>query len=719
MTPEERVERLQEQVARLSITQQQLIDTRDRLDREIARFTNMQSYVLQAMRDPDPASFAEATVEAACEIFEVEVCVLWLTDDTGEPLSHPWRGVGVELAALKPSDLTRVVGDPRVFPVGAAILDQGGRLGDHHLRQVVVAPCRGPYGNVLAWIVGGIQQSAAFHRPIRQEQAGAFTVFANQVGALLQNRRDQATIVEQVRQLGVEQEQLTLALEGSNAGLWDWDRTTDRVYYSPRWLEMIGYKPGEVDSSFDTWQSRVHPDDLDETMAKVQSYLDGEHEHYRAVHRLRHRDGHYVWILALGRGVRNGSDGPERLVGIHVDVTEQRAAAEAAESANRAKSLFLAKMSHEIRTPMNGVLGMIRLLRDGPLTGDQREWAQLAEESAWSLLGLLDDALDLSRIETGDSPEVAGPFSPGHELSAAARVAGEPAEAKGVTVGIDVSPTLPDILVGDGRRLRQVVTNLVANAGRFTQVGRIGVAIGGHLEGEKGSQRFLLTIDVRDTGIGIAPEHQARIFDPFSQADDSTTRVYGGSGLGLAICREIVVDAGGTISVSSDVGEGATFHVEVPLDLPGDDRAEGQPSGPVTTWVPEPGTRALLVDDHPVNRRLGEALLQRLGFTVTTAQDGAEALTEITSGGFDLAFMDVSMPVMDGHEATRRARVWEQESGAERLPIIALTANVMPDERAACTAAGMDDYLAKPFTLDDLRDVAARWLRARTSTSGR
>lgn len=706
---QERIERLQEQLARLSITQQQLIEARDRLDSELERLSGMQAYSVEVVSDPDPGQFADATVEAVCAIFQLEVAVLWLVNDEQRPLDKPWRQLAPDDAGeidLTAADLTRVVGDLRSFGHRAMVMDSGGRLGPLFMKQMVVAPCPGPTGQVLAWLIGGVRAGqTTFHPPLRQEHGTAFTVFATQVGALLQNRKDQATILDQVEQLRVERQQLSLALEGSAAGLWDWDLQTDRVYYSPRWKQMIGYRPDELDSALDTWEQRVHPDDLPVTKEAIQRCLTGEDDQYRNEHRLRHRDGHFVWILTLGRVIHDDAGRAIRMVGIHVDITEQRAVAERAEAANRAKSAFLAAMSHEIRTPMNGVLGMLRLLRETGLVAEQEEYAQLAEESALSLMGLLDDVLDLSRIESGTVIPDSSPFDPAHELTTAALLSREAAEAKGLQLQITVSPDVPALLLGDARRIRQVVTNLVSNAVKFTATGHVAVSCGGQAVGED----FELTVAVSDTGVGVAPEHQEKIFEPFGQADDSISRRFGGSGLGLAICRELVEQMGGRLTLDSEVGSGSTFHVRIPLPVA---QAVTGPQGAEHDdgWQVAPGTVALLVEDNAVNRRLAQVMLERIGFAVETAVDGRSGVDRVKQGGVSIVFMDVHMPVLDGHAATRQLRDWEAAEGNGRLPIVALTADAMPEERVACHEAGMDDYVVKPVTSAALRESARRWL---------
>lgn len=440
---------------------------------------------------------------------------------------------------------------------------------------------------------------------------------------------------------------------------------------------------------------------------------------------MRRRDGSTFLARLLAKAVDPAHPSRGGTIWIIEDITERRRvenqlaqAMDEAQAANRAKSAFLANTSHEIRTPLNGLLGLGRLAQQPDISDAQRrEYLNQMMDSAESLSGLISDILDLSKIEAGRLTLESQPFSL-RELLASMRLAYLTlAQARGLSLSVDIDEALPGWVFGDPLRTRQILSNYLTNALKFTEQGGITVSVKALSVNALGSAGEWVRIEVRDSGPGIAPEQQARLFKPFTQADESTTRRFGGTGLGLSICRELATLMGGEVGVISAVGEGATFWAELPLPAAPAPAAH-QPREPRAAGAGHDalhGRRVLIAEDHPVNMLIAVAQLEQWGMEVAQASDGRQAIEAVLAAAsvgkpFDVVLMDVQMPVMGGHDATRELR---KHFSADELPIVALTAAALVSERDDALAAGMNDFLTKPIDLVKLHATLLR-LMSRT-----
>ena len=663
--------------------------------------------------------------------------------------------------------------------------------------------------------------------------------------------------------LATERERLSNIITATRAGTWEWNVQTDALVVNARWADIIGYALPELNPvTAATWIQHTHPDDLAKAEALIAEHIESGLGYYGCEIRMRHRDGHWVWIQDRGKVTSWTADGkPEWMSGTHMDISLRiNAAAEAArttamlqsvldassevafittgldrtitlfntgaermlgyaaaevvglhdttlfldpqelaqrsakiaiesdhtvsatdvvidesmlgkktewtyirkdgsklmvsqvvtpltdangvrsgylgishdisaekdyenglhtamqeaQAATLSKSQFLANMSHEIRTPMNAILGMLKLLQNTELTPRQLDYASKTEGAAQSLLGLLNNILDFSKLDADKMELYLQPFRVDRLLRDLSVIVTANVGDKPVKVLFDVDPATPKALVGDAMRLQQVLINLSGNAIKFTAQGEVLIQI--RVLARRGADTTL-RFSVRDSGIGIALENQKHIFDGFSQAEASTTRRFGGTGLGLSISRQLVALMGGELTLDSVLGQGSTFHFT--LTLPASEQIPVDPDMVVKAKADKQrrlqGMRLLVVEDNLINQQVAKELLRNEGALIEIAANGQLGVDAVATADppFDAVLMDIQMPVMDGYTATRFIR---QEMGLRDLPIIAMTANAMTSDREACLAAGMNEHVGKPFNLPSLVTLLLNITRAASRT---
>ena len=528
-------------------------------------------------------------------------------------------------------------------------------------------------------------------------------------GDIYATAHDVSKMREADKKLRLSEERWKFALENSGDGLWDWNAATDKVYFSDKWKKVIGYEPHEITDSFQEWKIRVHPDDLPGCYEDLSRHFNGETPIYYKEFRMLCKDGTYKWILARGKVIEwTKEHKPLRVLGTHTDLTERKVAEELiikakeqAEAANIAKSDFLANMSHEIRTPLNGVIGFTDLLLRTNLDATQTQYMSAVYQSANSLLDIINDILDFSKIEAGKLEldiERTDLLEIGNQV---ADVVTYQAHQKNLEVLLNISPDVPRFIWADPIRLRQVLVNLLGNAVKFTPRGEIELKVQTlpNASGREDETNFRFS--VRDTGIGILPRNQQKIFEAFSQEDASTTRKYGGTGLGLTISNKLLALMNSRLQLISQPGKGSTFYFDISFKS-----MRGEP----IVWDNLDNIQnILIVDDNANNRIILQDMLAMKQIATEEVESGILALDKIRSGKkYDVVLMDYHMPEMDGIETIRNIRK-NINLNTEDQPIILLYSS-SDDEgiNIACRELEVQQRLIKPIKIRQLFDSLSR-----------
>ena len=510
---------------------------------------------------------------------------------------------------------------------------------------------------------------------------------------------DVTELVGALKQVARNEERLNMALSLADLHVFELDYTRRELFKAGA-EDTFFIRPQTYEDLYRDIQVTIDPRDRPMVADLWRRHTENG-EPYRAQYRIDRSDGQEVWVEGTADLHTDEHGQPLRLLGAIQNITERKRAEQAilrakdqAEAANVAKSTFLATMSHEIRTPLNGVLGMAQVMAAEPLSPVQRERLQIIQTSGETLLAILNDVLDLSKIEAGKLELETAPFDAAEIARGAHGAFCGVAEQKDLRFELTVEPEAQGVYLGDGTRVRQILYNLVSNALKFTERGEVCVTISTAAPG--------LTIRVKDTGIGIPADRLDQLFEKFEQADASTTRRFGGTGLGLAICRDLVRLMKGEVTVESQPGQGSCFTAVLPLRRLTGDVAPNHDE-PQARAGPDPvvgeSLRVLAAEDNAVNQLVLKTMLQQAGIEPTIVGDGRAAVEAWETAAWDIILMDVHMPVMDGVSATRMIRQREAAAGRTPTPILALTANAMSHQVAEYAASGMDGFVAKPIEI--------------------
>jgi PAS domain S-box-containing protein len=721
---------LQARVADFHLLEQHLLESKHMLELESTRFERMRAFIRAGVRPCADKDFAILTCESMVDVLECEHGLFWClrSAQDGDCLYQSGDlGLGTSGRSVLGNCLASWVAEARgsscsasslaSLPASWPHLPESLGIGDF-LAGIVTGDEGEPIGVLIA---ANSLRNAGFYEPMRRAAVRPFSAFVEQVGAILESRRQRSVVQEQAARLRLSEQRLALALERSNVGLWDLNVAEGRVFYSEQWKRQLGYQGDEISDSLEEWRERLHPDDRQAAQENALAFSRSPGVAVESTFRMRHRDGSWRWIISRGSCLADAEGVPVRMIGTHIDITplkriedrlreaeeSQRAAREHAESANLAKSDFLAKISHEVRTPLHGALAAFQMLQGMELSDEARKLVEMGDASGRWMLDIIGESLDIARIEAGRMELDESDFLFGPLIAEVAETASIAARKKKIQIRWKIGSGLPAGGFGDRSRIKQVIANLVDNAIKFTgERGRVVVAAGriGAASGKPARLRFR----VADTGAGMSEDDARNVFKPFYQAGLANQSRGDGVGLGLAICRELVTLMGGEIVLTSRLGKGSVFTVTLPDRPAFGEIGTRHQSGGLSSRQTFSG-RVLFAEDNEISRNLGVMLLEKLGLEVVAAVDGRDALDQLARGSFDLAILDCWMPHLGGIEVATRIR--RSEVGGHRaMPILALTANAEIFNVSACLEAGMDACLFKPLVIEKLLESLALYL---------
>ena len=522
--------------------------------------------------------------------------------------------------------------------------------------------------------------------------------------------KSQIERLEAMEDLETVQQRLNLAFEGMNEGVFDWDVFKNEVFYSERFIEMLGFEKDEFEPNYEQFENLLHPEDKEAVKGVLNAYLGHHINEYSAVFRMQHKNGKWLWINSRAKALFDKDGNPIRLTGSHRDITDAREieqhlieATKKAEKANRAKSEFLAHMSHEIRTPLTAVTGIAEILDMQSKESDpkKKKLIKTLLNSAESLKDLISDVLDISKIEADEIKIMKSEFPLDDMFENVKNMMEIKAQEKGLEFEFNFDEFHNKVFYGDRVRIRQILVNLIGNAVKFTDSGYVKIK---PILKEIDQNNSELVISVKDSGIGIPKKDQESVFSKFKQADSSVSRKFGGTGLGLHISCELIRMMDGDIDLKSAKGKGSTFTMSLPYQISEMHSATKEPSEVKTKAAKNvKGRKALIVEDYEANVMVVSHILDNLDIRYDHAENGLEAVSKFKKNNYDFVLMDIQMPEMDGFRATVEIRKYESEKEKDPTPIIAMTAHALTSEREKCFQVGMNEFVTKPIDSKEMK----------------